>query len=228
LRYADQCYRLSGGIFDITSGVLRRAWDFRRVPARLPTATELASAVSSIGWCDVEWGERAIRLPRAGMEIDLGGVGKEYAADRMATLCMEYGLQHALVNLGGDVRVPGPQQDGSSWHVGIRHPRRDGEVVATLEMAVGALATSGDYERFFDIGGVRYCHLLNARSGWPVRHWQSISVAAPLCIVAGSCSTIAMLLESAGEAFLASQGADYLAIAADGALTGTLVPTGER
>ena len=92
--------------------------------------------------------EHSIRLPRAGMEIDLGGIGKEYAADRMATLCLEHGLEHALVNLGGDVRVAGAQQDGAPWRVGIRHPRRDAEVIATVEMTSGGLATSGDYEHF--------------------------------------------------------------------------------
>ncbi len=224
LRYADQCYRLSGSLFDITSGALRRAWNFRRTPPRLPSEAELQGAVAAIGWCDVEWNEHAIRLPRAGMEIDLGGIGKEYAADRMATLCLEHGLEHALVNLGGDVRVAGAQQDGAPWRVGIRHPRRDAEVIATVEMTSGGLATSGDYERFFEIDGVRYCHVLNARSGWPVRHWQSISVAAPLCVVAGSCSTIAMLLEDAGEAFLEAQGVRYLAIAGDGTLTGPFAP----
>jgi FAD:protein FMN transferase len=224
LRYADQCYRSSQGLFDITSGALRRAWDFRRIPPRLPSDAELRDAVAVIGWCDVEWSERAIHLPRAGMEIDFGGIGKEYAADRMATLCLEGGLAHALVNLGGDVRVTGPQQGGAPWRVGIRHPRQAGEVIATVEMTGGGLATSGDYERFFEIDHVRYCHLLNARSGWPVRYWQSVSVAAPLCVVAGSCSTIAMLLEDSGKAFLDAQGVRYLAIAGDGALTGPLAP----
>jgi thiamine biosynthesis lipoprotein len=228
LRYADECFRLSGGLFDITSGALRRAWDFRRTPPQLPTAVELDDARSAIGWHDVEWNERAIRLPRAGMEIDFGGIGKEYAADRMATLCLESGLEHVLVNLGGDVRVAGPQRDGTPWHVGIRHPRRTGEVIATVDLASGALATSGDYERFFEIDKIRYCHLLNARTGWPVRYWQSISVVAPLCVVAGSCSTIAMLLETDADAFLDSQGVRYLAIAHDGTLTGPFAPASRR
>jgi FAD:protein FMN transferase len=228
LRYADQCHASSGGLFDITSGALRRAWDFRSNPPRLPSEAQLRAAVAAIGWRDVEWNERAIRLPRARMEIDLGGIGKEYAADRMATICLDHGLAHTLVNLGGDVRVAGPQEGGEPWRVGIRHPRHPGEAIATVEMAGGALATSGDYERFFEIDGLRYSHLLNARSGWPVRYWQSVSVAAPLCVVAGSCSTIAMLLEDRGEAFLDAQGVRYLAIAGDGTLTGPLAPRPRR
>lgn len=222
LRYADHCYRLSGARFDITSGVLRRVWDFRRLPPRLPAEAEIAAGVSLIGWSGVEWTDGSVRLPRPGMELDFGGVGKEYAADRMATICAEHRVDRALVNLGGDVRVSGPQQDGSPWRVGIRHPRRDQALIASIALRSGALATSGDYERYVEVGGRRYCHLLNARTGWPVACWQSISVVAPLCVVAGSCATIAMLLEENAEAFLDAQGVDYLAIAADGTVHGTI------
>jgi thiamine biosynthesis lipoprotein len=224
LRYADRCHALSGGRFDLTSGVLRRAWNFGQVPPRLPDEAALAAAKALIAWPDVEWDEHAIRLPRAGMEIDFGGIGKEYAADRTATLCLEYGIAHGLVNLGGDVRVIGPQPDGTPWRVGICHPRPAGngaeEAIAGVDLADGAVATSGDYERFFEIEGERYCHILNARTGWPVRYWQSVSVVAPLCVVAGSCATIAMLLEDEADAFLRAQGVRYFAITADGTLCG--------
>jgi thiamine biosynthesis lipoprotein len=218
LAYADRCFAQSGGRFDITSGVLRRAWDFRRQPPRVPDAAALSAALPLIGWADVEWTKRTIRLPRAGMEIDFGGIGKEYAADRMATICVEHGVAHGLVNLGGDVRAIGAQSNGAPWRVGIRHPREAGKTIASVELVDGAVATSGDYERFFEIGGRRYCHILDPRTGMPVAHWQSVSVVAPLCIVAGSCSTMAMLMEAGGEAFLAQQGLSYIAVAPDGSL----------
>jgi FAD:protein FMN transferase len=218
LRYADQCYEQSGGLFDITSGVLRRAWDFRREPPALPAPGEIAQAVALVGWRDVEWDAHSVRLPRAGMEIDFGGIGKEYAADRVASLCIERGLRHGLVNLGGDIRAIGPQADGNPWRVGIRHPRHAGAAVAGFDLAAGALATSGDYERYFEIDGRRYCHIMNPRTGMPVLHWQSISVVSPLCVVAGSCATIAMLLEAEAPAFLESQGVQWLGVAADGTL----------
>ncbi len=218
LRYADQCHALSGGLFDITSGVLRNVWDFKRDPPSLPSPDDLANAVARIGWADVEWNAKEVRLPRAGMEIDFGGIGKEYAADRVATLFLERGLRHGLVNLGGDLRAIGPRADGSPWRVGIRHPRVPDAAVAGFDLAAGALATSGDYERYFDIGGRRYCHIMNPRTGMPVSHWQSISVVSPLCVVAGSCATIAMLLEGEGEAFLETQGVQWLGVAADGSL----------
>jgi thiamine biosynthesis lipoprotein len=161
-----------------------------------------------------------MRLPRRGMEIDFGGIGKEYAADRMATLCHGGGAIHTLVNLGGDVRAAGPQRDGSPWRVGIAHPRQADAVIATVDLDNGAVATSGDYERFFDIDGRRYCHIIDARSGHPVAAWQSISVLAPLCVLAGSCATIAMLFEAEAEAFLAREAVRYVAVDAGGALHG--------
>jgi len=220
LSFADRCHRLSHGCFDITSGVLRRVWDFRRTPPQLPDADGLAAARTLIGWSRVEWDGRTVRLPEAGMEIDFGGIGKEYAADRAATICAEHEIAHGLVNLGGDVRAIGPQPDGAPWRVGIRHPRRAGAAIATVALDSGALATSGDYERFFEIAGRRYCHIMDPGTGLPAAHWQSVSVIAPLCVVAGSCATIAMLLEQEAEAFLRDQGVRYLAVGPDGALHG--------
>jgi FAD:protein FMN transferase len=221
LSYAEECHRLSGGRFDLTSGVLRRAWDFRRVPPQVPDASTLAAATALIGWHRVEWDAHSVRLPAAGMEIDFGGIGKEYAADRAATVCVEHGVRHGLVNLGGDVRATGPQPDGEPWRVGIRHPRRDGAAIATVLLRAGAVATSGDYERYVEVDGRRYCHILDPRTGFPASHWQSISVIAPLCVVAGSYATIAMLLGRDGETFLQEQGCRYIAVDADGAMHGT-------
>jgi thiamine biosynthesis lipoprotein len=218
LRYADECHKLSAGAFDLTAGVLRRAWDFRRKPPMLPDAAALDSLRPLIDWPAVEWNERTLRLPRAGMELDLGGIGKEYAADRAATLIAEAGIAHALVNLGGDVRAVGTQGDGTPWRVGIRHPRRDDAAIGTVELSGGAVATSGDYERYFEIDGRRYCHLIDARTGWPVEHWQSMSVLSPLCVVAGSLATIAMLHAEQGEAFLRAQGVSWLGVTRAGEL----------
>ena len=222
LHYADSCFRASQGLFDLTSGVLRRAWDFNRAPPRVPDEAELAPILASIGWARVEWTDRSIRLPERGMEIDFGGIGKEYAADRMAAMCADSGFAHALVNLAGDVRVSGPQENGAPWKVGIVHPRKPGAVVASVELGEGAIATSGDYERFFEVDGRRYCHILNPVTGAPASWWQSVSVVAPVCIFAGTCSSIAMLLEGKAEAFLEAQGVEYLAIDQRGNLSGPL------
>lgn len=224
LRYADQCFALSGGLFDVTSGVLRRVWDWKRKPPLIPDDTALQAATRLVDWASVEWDGRTIRLPRPGMEIDFGGIGKEYAADRAATICIEHGIRSGLVNLAGDVRVLGPRADGSPWRIGIVHPRHTGTTIAGLDLAMGAVATSGDYERYFELNGRRYCHILDPRSGMPVAHWQSVSVIAPLCVVAGSCSTIAMLLGEDGRAFLDAQQVQWLGVAPDGSLHGNANP----
>ena len=219
LRYADRCHAQSGGRFDITSGVLRRAWDFKRRPPRIPSRTELDAARGLIGWERVEWSDTHVHLPLHGMELDFGGIGKEYAADRAAGICRDLGIVHALVNLGGDVRAVGPRADGSPWRVGIRDPRREDATIASILLDDAAVATSGDYERYFEIDQRRYCHLLDPRTGQPVSHWQSVSVAAPLAILAGSYATIAMLLERDAEPCLTPLGVAFLMVAQDGSLT---------
>ena len=210
LSFAGELHAVSGGLFDITSGVLRRVWDFRA--GRPPDAAALAAQLPLIGWQKVELGAASVRLPRAGMELDFGGFGKEYAVDRAATLLVEAGVRHGFVNLGGDIRVVGPRADGSPWRFGIAHPRVADATIASVEMTEGALATSGDYERYFEHQGRRYCHILDPLSGWPVQFWASISVTAPACLAAGAMSTIAMLEGRRALDFLATRGATFLAI----------------
>jgi thiamine biosynthesis lipoprotein len=210
LDYASTLHAASGGLFDITSGVLRRAWDFRR-PV-LPQPEALHALLELVGWDKVQRGRRRIRLPQDGMEIDFGGFGKEYAADRAATLLADGGAQHGYVNLGGDMRFIGPRPDGKPWRIGVQDPRHADGLAAGIPVSLGALATSGDYERYVDIDGRRYCHVLDPRTGMPVSHWRSVSVLAPVAIAAGSCATIAMLMQADGLAFLEQSGMAFLAI----------------
>jgi FAD:protein FMN transferase len=210
LGFADTLFRNSDGLFDITSGVLRKAWDFRH--PKVPSEEDLAPLLSLIGWQKVEREGARIRLPEAGMEIDFGGFGKEYAADRAADVLIAQGVQHGYVNLAGDMRILGPSPDGGPWMIGIQDPRRSGELIATIPILRGALTTSGDYERYFELDGKRYCHVLDPRTGFPVTYWRSVSVLAPLTIVAGSCSTITMLKQNNGLDFLRDTGMNYLAV----------------
>ena len=210
LAYADTLHESSGGLFDISSGVLRRAWDFRR--AAVPSLQALHDLLGLVGWQQVQRAAGCIRLPRAGMEIDFGGFGKEYAADRAAAILAALGALHGYVNLGGDMRFIGARPDGLPWLIGVQDPRHANRVAASIPVSRGALATSGDYERFIEVDGRRYCHILDPRSGMPVSHWRSVSVLGPLAVAAGSCSTIAMLLQQDGLAFLEQSGMSYLAI----------------
>jgi thiamine biosynthesis lipoprotein len=215
LDFAEALFRSSSGKFDITSGVLRRAWRFDQ--CRLPESRQVAELLELVGWHSVERELGTIRLPRRGMEIDFGGFGKEYAADRAGMVLKAQEIQHGYVNLGGDFRVVGPKIDGSPWSIGIRHPRQYDRLLAVIPMHSGGLATSGDYERYMDVGGRRYCHVLRPDTGWPVSHWQSVTVVAPLAVTAGSLCTQAMLLEDEGLGFLRGSGMIFLCVDHTGA-----------
>lgn len=214
LNYAGTLFNISDGLFDITSGILRQAWNFNH-PV-LPSHVKILDLLKLVGWQKVERENQKIRLPKTGMEIDFGGFGKEYAADRAATILVEHGVKHGYVNLGGDLRAIGAKPTGEPWVMGILNPREKGAIIASIPLTVGALATSGDYEKFFDLNGKRYCHIISPRTGQPVTYWQSVSVLAPLAVNAGTYTTIAMLKEADGLAWLESFGLAYLAIDCNG------------
>ena len=208
LDYVASCYQESDGLFDVTSGKLRAVWDF--ASGRIPSPSEVEAVLEHVGWEKLFWQHPFLKFPNPGLEVDLGGAVKEYAADRLVVLAKEAGLNHGLINLGGDIAILGPHPDGTPWEVGIRDPRAQGQVIENLALKGGALATSGDYERCLIREGVRYSHILNPKSGWPVSGLTSVSVVAPLAVVAGSLSTIAMLKGEAGVAWLQSIGASAL------------------
>lgn len=232
LDFAQSLWQLSGGAFDITSGVLRKAWDFKT--GVLPTQESLQTLLPLVGWQNVERSGNQVRLTRPGMELDFGGFGKEYAVDRAAAILHNQGLRHALVNLGGDLHALAerglPALQGAPWQVEIQHPRanaKDGaqnpHALAFLALTRGGLATSGDYERFFIRDGKRYCHVLHPGTGWPVEYWQSVSVLAANATVAGALCTIAMLKGADAIDWLAAQGVRYLAVRQDGRLMSNTV-----
>jgi len=219
LDYAYACYRKSGRLFDITSGLLRKAWDFSS--ERLPSGQAVGALLPRIGLDKVAWDVPWLTFATPGMELDFGGIGKEYAADRAAGICRAMGVQHGLVDLGGDIRLVGPRSDGSPWRIGIRHPRIPSMSIATADLVSGALATSGDYERFVEVKGRRYCHILNPHTGWPVRGLSSVSVISEECLVAGSLATIAMLKGRDGVEWLRSLGVRHIFVDEDGNVGGT-------
>ena len=209
-QFATQLYDKSDGLFDITSGVLRQAWDFKK--PEVPTSQKLEVLLPLVGWQNVVLQDQSIALPLAGMEVDLGGFGKEYAADRAAQVLKEKGVTHGYVNLAGDMRFLGPKPNGEPWMIGIQDPRVPDRVVATLPITQGGLATSGDYERYFELNGQRYCHVVNPKTGMPVSYWRSVSVTSPATVVSGCTTTMAMLKEADGLAFLQATGFDFFAI----------------
>jgi thiamine biosynthesis lipoprotein len=224
LDYAAACYARSSGLFDITSGLLRTCWDF--ASGRLPAPEAVTALLDRVGFDKLDWAPPRIAFPRAGMEIDLGGIGKEYAVDRVVGILRDLGCGNALVNLGGDIGVTGPREDGRAWPIALRHPRAE-DASAAAALGCGALATSGDYARCIEISGVRYGHILDPRTGWPVHGLASVTVVADTCMVAGSLATIAMLKGEAGPEWLRSLGVPHLWVGADGRHGSTLTSVHE-
>ena len=211
LNYAAVCHEQSGGLFDLTSGVFRRVWHRQR--KTLPRQGELDDCLALVGWDKVELSGKQIRLPLKGMELDFGGVVKEYAADAAVLIARKAGIRHGLVNLGGDICIVGPQPGGEPWPIGIVHPLKTDSALATVSVHTGALTTSGSYERYIDIEGRKYSHLIDPRTGWPVEGLLSVSVAAAQAVVAGSVASIALLQPPAqGLDWLERCGAPYLAV----------------
>jgi len=225
LDFAAAAHAESEGRFDPTSGVLRRVWDFKS--GRLPEGSEVEEVLELVGWSKLEWQDSRIVLPIPGMELDFGGFVKEYAADRVAELCRQQGARHGLIDLGGDLAVVGPHPDGRPWQVGIRDPHEGMRALLTLAVYAGGIATSGDYERSMVVDGVRYSHLLDPRTGWPVEGLAGVSVVADQCLVAGTATTIAMLKGKSGAAWLQRLGLPYLWIRRDGLTGGSLWPNGK-
>ncbi len=209
LNFADKAWHLSEGLFDISSGILRQAWHFNHnaVP---PTQSKIDSLLSHIGWQNVQLDPiKGIKLP-PDMELDFGGIGKEYAVDRVTQLLNQaYAEVPILVNFGGDIACNKSRLDNQPWRVGIESPFKD-ESQATLSLSQGALATSGDSQRYLQYKGKRYSHVLNPKSGWPIENApRSITLAAPTCIQAGLMATLSLLQGTNARSFVEQTGFNF-------------------
>jgi FAD:protein FMN transferase len=205
--FARQCYDLSEGLFDITSGVLRRAWKFDGSD-RVPEPALVASLLPLVGFDKVSWQSPHLLLP-AGMELDFGGIGKEYAVDRVCDLLAARDSAPFLINFGGDLRANRRPPRGP-WQVGIERPDAVREATLLLDLEHGALATSGDSRRYLLRDGIRYGHILDPRTGWPVPGSpRSVTVAASSCTEAGVLATLALLHGARAEQFLEQEGVRY-------------------
>ncbi len=210
LDYADRCFHLSEGKFDISSGPLRNVWKFRGEEFT-PDLAQLAAILAKVGWRKCSWQRPHLTLP-AGAEIDLGGIGKEYAVDRTVHL-----LNNAmpascslLVNYGGDIACSGPRSGNIPWSIGLEKTGRqvhDSAADVVIPLYRGGIATSGDTHRFLLYQGERLSHILDPQTGWPVRGApHTVTVLASSCTLAGMLATFAMLQGADAEHFLSGQG----------------------
>ncbi|NQZ21837.1 MAG: FAD:protein FMN transferase [Colwellia sp.] len=204
LNFADTCYQLSEGVFDITSGVLRKAWCFDCTD-NIPDSATVTQVLKNVGWQKVTYDNLQITLP-AEMELDFGGIAKEYAVDRAILLIKSLTQFPALVNLGGDLATNSARKNNQPWQVGVQHPGFEEKTTMVVSLFKGALATSGDAKRYLLKDGRRYSHILNAKTGWPIENApRAITVSAPQCIQAGILATLSQMQGNNAEQFLTEQ-----------------------
>jgi len=191
----DRFYFITQGLFDPTSLPLIKLWDYKAEKPKLPSQAQIDSAKSLVDWKWVERRPGQIRLTKPGMGIDLGGIGKEYAVDRVALMAKKPGIQHVLVNFGGDIAAYGKPQQYSHWHIGIEDPGKPGECWGSMALSNQCVASSGDYRRFFEIDGKRYGHMVDHRKGYPIANQvKHATVIAQSCTEAGILATATCLL----------------------------------
>lgn len=217
----------TGGAFDVSWAALWGVWDFRAAAPRLPDPGEIARRRALVGYRRVELDRnaRTLRLPEAGMKVGLGGIAKGYALDRAGELLRARGFTDFLVVAGGQV-LAGGDRGGAPWQVGIRDPRGAADDwFAVVPLRDASASTSGDYESFFVVDGVRYHHVLDPATGWPARGLRSATVVHREAALADALSTALMVAGSErGLAFARELGAEALVVDEAGrvAATGTL------
>ncbi|KAA3599132.1 MAG: FAD:protein FMN transferase [Calditrichaeota bacterium] len=184
------------GKFDVTIGVISEIWGFSgESEARIPNPKELNSALKLVSYKNIVLNETDTTafLTKKGMRIDLGGIAKGYAIDKAVEVLRENGVQNFLLNAGGDIFVSGEKAE-KLWSVGIKHPREVENLIAKLELKDLAIATSGDYERYFEKDGKRFHHILNPETGFPSDLCQSVSVIAETAEEADVLATYIFLI----------------------------------
>ena len=195
LAIAADMHRLTEGILDPTMLPLLKVWDWKTAPTRLPDKADIQQALALTGWDKVRREPGKIFLPQAGMGLDFGGFGKEYAVDQVVQIARRHGIKDALIDLGRDLFGLGGNGLHPFWHVGIADGLDPGQCWGGLAVSGFAVCASGDYARRFEHAGVRYGHILDPRSGWPVGNGLcAVTVLAPTCLQAGICSTAVFVL----------------------------------
>ncbi len=205
LMFADSMYKVSDGYFDITSGILRKAWTFDG-GSRVPDASTLQSLVANVGWKNVKLTKDTVQIP-SGWQLDFGGIGKEYAVDSCCELARKTSSIPTLINLGGDIAVTGPKNNKAAWRIDVDQSEEK------LMLFAGAVATSGDKNKFVMHKNKKLSHILNPKTGWPIENApRSVTVVAATCVEAGALSTLALLHGSGAEAFLKEEVKEYKVI----------------
>jgi thiamine biosynthesis lipoprotein len=194
LGICDTIHFMTRGILDPTALPLIRIWNWKADPPAVPTAEQIAGALRLVGWRKVRREPGRVFLPEPGMALDFGGFGKEYAVDIVSLIAKDHGVTDALVDFGHDLRASGAPPGRPAWHVGLEDPKNPGKTWGSVGLSGKSIASSGDYIRSFVLGGRRYGHIIDPRTGWPVANGcTQATVIAETCLQAGMLSTSAFI-----------------------------------
>ena len=194
-KLCDTLHFMTQGVLDPTALPLIRLWNYRAENPRLPSDEEVAAALRLVGWKKVQRAPGKVLLPEPGMALDFGGFGKEYAVDMAAQIAVQQGISSALVDFGHDLKAIGRPPDRPAWHIGLEDPKRPGHTAGSMAVIGKGVASSGDYIRRVLIGGRRYGHIVDPRSGRPVANGcLQATVVTGSCLQAGVLSTAAFVL----------------------------------
>lgn len=213
----------TGGAFDITIYPVVRAWGFTTDSHQVPTQEELSALLARVDYRQVEPQEGTLTLPQ-GVELDLGGVAKGYASQQVARLLREEGVDCALIDLGGSIQAMGSSPDGDPWSVGIRDPRSDSpeDYAAVVRVTDQAVVTSGMYERYFEQDGVRYGHIIDPDTGYPVDNGlASVTIVAADPTLADALSTALFVMgrDGAAQYWRGREDFEFVLMGEDGSIT---------
>ena len=188
--------KLTEGAFDITFASFGDLWDFKASAPQLPRQEDIDARLAAVGYEDIALDPSAhsVFLRKPGARIGFGAIGKGFAANRAARVMAEHGVVGGVVNAGGDLYAFGTQADGSPWRIGIADPLDRDTVFAHVALSNQAVVTSGDYESYVEIDGERYAHILDPRTGWPVKELRSVTVLCPDAELADALATSVFVL----------------------------------
>ncbi len=196
LEKALEAAELSEGAFDPTVGPLLALWGFGRDELQVPRHREIEEILPLVDYREIKVDREQSRvyLPHPGMKLDLGGIAKGYIVDRGQEVAMEHDVEASFVNAGGDINIKGSRPWGEEWRIGIRDPDEAAELFAVVTLKEGSIATSGDYQRYFEENGRRYHHILDPHSGYPAEGMKSVTIIAESAMEADAISTAVFVL----------------------------------
>jgi len=196
IRRSKRISKLSNGAFDISFASIDNIWDFKSKSVELPTDEQIKESIVHIDFQKIELSlnDTSVFLKDKGMKIGFGGIGKGYAADQAKKIMVALGIKSGVVNAGGDLTAWGNKVDGKNWEIGIQDPEAKKNIILSLPISNKSVVTSGNYERFIEINGEKYCHIIDPETGWPVKNLKSVTIICKNTELADALATTVFVL----------------------------------